>query len=224
MNEKDTRQRLLDKAYAENTGGLVAYIDESYQAPSFGFPTTPFYVATAYLIPVSDLDLIRSDLPHVTESTYWHSTQSHQTADGQERIRNLIKYISEGSETIIVAVKNPIPPDDPDGERARRECLTELLSALSTGQFCEPVVLAILEERKLGAQRNADARTVTLARNSGRIARNMRALTTSPSVERLLWLPDVVSFALYRQNAGHHDDYAKPLARHVRIITVPSTA
>lgn len=221
VTQAEVRELLLSQAYANNTGDVVAFIDESYLAPSFGFPgATTFYLAAAYVIPIEDLDTIRSDLPGVVDSTFWHSTEAHQSEVGRERIAHLISYIAEGDETIIVAAKNPIDASDGDGEIARQQCLTELLSVLSSGLVCDPVSLAILEERKFGSQKAADQKTITLARAGGHIDRHMRVLPTSPSAERLLWLPDVVAFALYRQWAGAQGDYVGPISDRVRLIEV----
>lgn len=222
MTQGNTRMLLLSQAYANNTGDLVAFIDESYASPSFGFPpASTFYLATAYVIPVKDLNARRSDLPTVIDGNFWHSTEAHQSEGGRAKIARLINYIADGDETIIVAAKKPIDVKDSDGEIARQLCLTELLSALSHGRSCDPVALAILEERKFNSQKNADQRTVTAARTSGQIDRHMRVLPTSPSTEWLLWLPDVVSFALYQQFAGRSNEYAGPISGRVQLIRVP---
>lgn len=221
MTQAEVRKQLLSQAYANNTGGVVAYIDESYLAPSFAFSgASAFYLATAYVIPTEDLDAIRSDLPGVIGGSFWHSTEAHQSEAGREKIVRLIDYIAEGDERVIVAVKKPINDTDGDGERARQQCLTELLSALSRGLACDPVSLAILEERKFSNQKAADQKTISLARSDTKIDRHMRVLPTSPSAERLLWLPDVVSYAFYRQWAGLQSNYAEPLTGRVTLIEV----
>ncbi len=221
MTLKEARELLLSQAYANNTGNVVAFIDESYAAPSSGYPVaTTFYLATAYIVPIIDLDAMRSELPDITGSTFWHSTEAHQTEDGRENISRLIDYIVEGDETIIVAAKSPIDVEDGDGEQSRQQCLTELLSTLSNGRLCDPVALAILEERKYNSQKNADEKTISVARKTERIDRHMRVLPASPSAERLLWLPDVVSFALYQEFAKNERDYSEPISDRVRLIEV----
>lgn len=109
MTQGHPRMLLLSHAYANNTGDLVAFIDESYAAPSFGFAlASTFYLATAYVIPVKDLDAMRSDLPGVIDGNFWPSTEAHQSEGGREKIARLINYIANGDETIIVAAMKPI--------------------------------------------------------------------------------------------------------------------
>ena len=46
------------------------------------------------------------------------------------------------------------------------------------------------------------------ARSDGLLPRSMHVMPTSPTYERLLWLPDVVSFALYQSMSNVRQDYA----------------
>lgn len=170
---------------------------------------------TAYVIPVVDLETMRGDIEDVVGDTYWHSTESHMTDEGRQAIRGFTAYIGEGTEPVIMTLRRPIEDGDADGEVARAACLRALLEALAGGAHCDPISLAIFEERKYASQKNADERTVKAARSEGVIPRHMHVMPASPSFERLLWLPDVASFALYQHRAGIRSDYVLPFRERV---------
>lgn len=221
MTAADVKRTQLQNAYANNRGAAVAFIDESYLGPSFDVqtPVTAFYLMTAYVIPVDLIEPMRGDLPEVVDANYWHSTNEHRDEAGRERIREFTRYVGEGDEAVVVALQRPIEPTDTNGETARRACWQALLPALASGEHCDPISLAIFEERKYQSQRNADEMSVKQLRRDGLIPRTMQVLATSPSYERLLWLPDVVSFALYQSYGAARYDYAEPFVQRVVVIT-----
>lgn len=215
----EVRQRQLADAYANNKRDSVAYIDESYIAPSAADEKgTPFYLVAAYVAPVRWHRQLREELPDVVGANFWHSTQSHQSPEGRAKIRAFSEYVAEGDEPIIVSMQMPIDPDDTNGEEARRRCFKVMLAVLAAGTHCEALSLVIFEERKFQPQRNADARTIAEARNEGLIPRSMQVLGTSPTYEKLLWLPDVVCFALYQSHIGNRQDYLDPFRARVQTV------
>lgn len=222
MTIAEAKKSLLRHAYENNRGTSVAFIDESYLAPSFEISarTRPFYLMTAYVIPVDELEVMRDELPEIVGAKYWHSTNSHRDAIGREQILKFTRYVGDGNEPLIVALQRPIAPEDSDGELARRDCWQALLPALSGGQHCDPVSLAIFEERKFQSQRNADEMSIKHTRNADLIPRTMQVHPSSPTYEPLLWLPDVVSFALYQSYSAVRADYAEPFAG--RVIEISS--
>lgn len=217
VDNRQTKQMIVANAYLNDGGEAVAFIDESYLAPSFEIASksSPFYLMTAYVIPRADLASMRSDLEEDFGS-FWHSTQEHRSGEGRERIRAFATYVGGGDEAIIVSLLCPVDEADGDAEGARAKCFSELLSALSSGEHCPRVTLAVFEERKFMNQRAADGATVKAAYRDGVIPRGFRVLPTSPSIEPLLWLPDVVSFALYQRQARTGFDYAN--AFEARVI------
>lgn len=212
------RKQLVD-AYANHNGKCVAYIDESYVAPSSDRGTRrTFYLITAYVIDVDWIEEIRDALPTIVGANFWHSTDSHRTEEGKQKIRSFANYVGEGDEPVIVSMQRPIDISDSDGEAARRSCFKNLLSLLASGTHCNTVELAIFEERKYASQRNADARTVSDAIRESLIPRSMRVLATSPTYEKLLWLPDIVSFALYHDHFETQFEYAQPFRSRVQTV------
>ncbi|PPF34401.1 hypothetical protein [Rathayibacter sp. AY1A3] len=216
------KAELLRRAYASNHNSHVAFIDESYLAPSRGEPQTPFYIATAYIAPCEDHADIRADLLALVGGNFWHTTEAHRSEEGRLTVAQLCDYIAEGgnSEHIVVAIKKPILPSDPDGEVARAQCLTDLLAALHSGTFAPAVSLILFEERKFQTQMNADVRTISAARAAGLIGRNTTVFQASPSYETILWLPDVVSFAAYQRHIGSDADYLSTFEERVQYLTV----
>lgn len=220
MTVQEVRKAQLASAYKNNGGACVAFVDESYAAP--GFAETggggTFYLMTAYVVPVADLNTIREDLPEVVGATYWHSTEANRTEEGRARLSAFADYIGQGSETIIVCIRKPVTAGDSNGEQARAATFAELLRVLGNGLYCEPVKLVMFEERKGATQRNIDARTIRHARTDSNV-RGMHILPMSPTYERLLWLPDVASFALYQRYAKGRGEYAAPFVQNVIEFT-----
>ena len=219
VTEAEVKRLLLRQAYENNKGSAVAFIDESTLPVNSSFGGTPFYLMAAYVVLVEDLDVMRDELvPVLDQRRFWHSTEAHQSDDGRLAILTFANYIGDGAESIIVSICSPIDVEDTNGERARRRCFHKLLSALSDGTFCDQVRLAIFEERKYPAQRSADAMTVKTAIRDEIIDRRMQVLPTSPAHERLLWLPDLVSFAFYQSRTGVREDYLQPFGERVDLI------
>lgn len=219
MTEREVRKAQLASAYANNGGSCVAFVDESYLTPSFAAAqgSESLYLMAAYIVPVDDLDTMRDELPNVVGATYWHSTEANQSAAGRDRIGDLTTYIGEGTETIVVCIRRPVAKGDVNGELARRAVFTELLRALGRGHHCAPVSLVVFEERKGTKNRNADAKTIREARSDESV-RSMHVLPMSPAAERLLWLADMASFALYQRHAKGRGECAAPFIERVREV------
>jgi len=212
---------MLQRAYSANKQTHVAFVDESYLPPSRDLPQTPFYVATAYVAPCVDHTGIREDLRDIVGGDFWHTTEAHRSVEQRPIVEELCRYVGEGGgdEHVVVALKKPILANDPDGETARSQCLTELFSALQDGTASPAVTLVIYEERKYQTQRNADARTITKARADGALDRHFVAFAGSPSYETLLWVPDVISFAVYHRETNSVFKYLDPFESKVQYLT-----
>jgi len=85
--------------------------------------------------------------------------------------------------------------------------------------FFEPISLVIFEERKHQSDRNFDAQIIARARTASRISRSLHVMPMSPSVEPLLWLPDVVSFAVNHWLSGRERSYIKPFENRITTIS-----
>jgi hypothetical protein len=159
----------------------------------------PFYAVTAFVVPAKDQENIRRDLLEIVGAPYWHSTNANQSEEGRAKLEELAAYIAEGTEPIIISSQMPVDADDVGSERARAACLTTLTASLHQGNHCDPVRLFVLERRQDLKRRNRDSYTFTQARKSGTLSESTQTLQVSPTHERLLWLPDIVSYAYYRK-------------------------
>lgn len=214
------RLGLLTEAYRNNAGSHIAFVDESYLTPGFAVDTTipPFYVMTAYVIPVTELDIMREDIVELSGRRFWHSTEAYRSEDGREKLRSFTRYIGDGSEPLIVSVQLDVSASDFEADRSREACFRRLLQALAMGEHCDPISLVVFEERKHQSDRNFDARIISRARSEGLIPRTIRVMPMSPAVEPLLWLADVVSFAVNHELSARERSFLKPFAE--RLITI----
>ncbi|MFE4457989.1 hypothetical protein ACFROC_11605 [Nocardia tengchongensis] len=196
----------MAEAY-RRTKGPVAFLDESYQThnPDVN-PAQTFYVFTAVVVRLPDMDELRDGLRQIAGSDYWHSTEALQDSDGPAAMQDMLEFLAEGSEPCVIAHRVPIDADDHDGEAARRACYRGVAIELAGGGDgrWDPVDLLVLEERNQDNFRNKDRRNHSELVAEQRIPRNTRLLPTSPKFEHLLWLPDLVSSA-YRRSLTHRD-------------------
>ena len=215
----ETRRRLLSSAYERlKDDSFVAFVDESYVVPENARGAKTFYIATAYVAPVGVHEGVRSDLAHIVDGTYWHTTEAHAAGDS-EKIHELCAYISEAGpdEGFLLAIKSPVDEGNDADEDARVACLTALLSQLHLGTLVPRPALVVAEERKHQGQRAKDMRTVKAIRRDGLIG-NMQVMFTSPSIESLLWVPDIVSFAQNHRERGIDTKYSEKLEPLLRMI------
>jgi len=212
----DTKRQLLARAYASCKSTHVAFIDESYVIPKHA-DAVSFYYAAAYVAPMSAHADIRAELVDIVGGTYWHSTEAHQDEDRRPVIHELCAYVGAGddSEYVVLAVRSPIDVDDKDGEVARALCLNALLSDL----YSRGVALSVVEERRHTKQRNRDEIIVKDLRRANGIGR-MQVHFTTPSIEPLLWVPDVVAFAQSHETRGNDFGYIKGCAHKLFMLEV----
>lgn len=198
------KQMVLD-AYARATGP-VAYLDESYQAPddTTGRPT--FYIFTAVLVDLKDVDALRSGLVERAGSSYWHTSEALKSDQGRAQTRDLLDYLAKGVEPCVIAHRVRVDPDDHDAEGSRQACYQALAVNLAKGRpgVWDPVKLLVLEERNQRNLINKDQANHKELVSEQLIPRNTRLLQTSPAHEQLLWLPDLVASA-FRRTITHTD-------------------
>ncbi len=137
---------------------------------------------------------------------WWHTTEALLGNAGLDKTRDMLEFLAEGPETSVIALQVPVEDSDHDGEIARRACYRGLAVELATGRkgAWDPIELLLLEERNQNNLRNKDRRNHSELIAEKLVPRHIRLLQTSPSVERLLWLPDLVSSA-YRRTMTHRD-------------------
>ncbi|RAN79366.1 hypothetical protein B5P43_15780 [Bacillus sp. SRB_336] len=202
MDIQRTRHLTLQNAYSRCGSAAVAFLDESFRGPDEHTGESPFYLMTAVVVEKNDMEAIRKDLGEIADGSYWHTTEAYQTNTGAERIMSMLQYLADGDEPLVVALRRGLDETVRTLEEARALCLTKLASTLSASAQDRRTDLLVLEERKNRDLRGLDEKTIRAARSSGAVPRNLVFHQTSPSCERLLWLPDLVSFALRREVAN----------------------
>ncbi len=204
----DTAKRAIVADAYRRTKGPVAYLDESYQtANPVVKPAATFYIFTAVIVVFDQMEELRDGLAKIAEGSWWHTTEALLEDEGRRRTRDMLEFLAEGPEVSVIASRVPIEPNDHDGEDARRACYRGLASALTAGctGAWDPVDLLVLEERNQSNFQNKDRQNHRELISEKRIPQSTRLLQTSPGVERLLWLPDLVSSA-YRRKLTHRDE------------------
>ncbi|MFC9982903.1 hypothetical protein [Gordonia sp. NPDC127522] len=210
MGNADTEARILAEAY-RGTKSHVAYLDESYQAPDpVAAHRSTFYLFTAVIVAHDSMDELREGLREIADSNWWHTTDALQESGGLDATRDMLDFLAEGGEACVVAHQVPVDSSDHDAEDARRACYRALGSELAGGRpgGWDPVELFVLERRNQNNFRNKDVKNHKELVQEKAVPRHTRLLQTSPSVERLLWLPDLVS-AAYRRTITHSDASSK---------------
>jgi hypothetical protein len=197
----ETARKLLEGFYSRQRG-LVAFLDESYWV-SEKQGQSSFYLFSAALIRVLELPNARNQLIDAAGESYWHTTEVARRKQFA-RLSDVLGSAKEVSQIFVIAVN--IDFDKSDLELARKETLVQLASHLLK---CG-VNLAIFETRNTRKRKNADAATLSKATAAG-FLQGIRLVQVSPSVEPLLWIPDLVSWALRQELIGTHRGWFEPL-------------
>lgn len=220
-HEAETKRTLLHSKYSRYAkNGNVAFVDESYVSYSNAHGGKTFYLLSAYILPFADINAVRDEFTSRVSGYYWHTNEAHRNNE-QEKIRELCECIAAGgsNERNIVAFLSPIE-DIADGEElAREQSFRGLLAALQPNGTQVIPRLLVCEERRHQKQRSRDARTVKILRSEG-LLQGTETHFTSPSVEPLLWIPDIVAFAQNHWERGIQSGYKEILEKCVTRILV----
>lgn len=206
----DEAVRNLLEGFYSRQKGLIAFLDESYRIVEQQ-PALSFYIISAALIRVSEMQSARGRLIYTAGEPYWHTTELAREKEFS-KITSMLKAANDVSEIFVIAVN--IDFDNSEIEVARKEALVQLASQL----LLNDVNLAILETRNTRKRQNADAATLSKATAAGFIG-GIRLVQASPRVEPLLWIPDLVSWALRQHVMGTKWDWFESLGSKASIIS-----
>lgn len=153
---------------------------------------------------------------------YWHTTERLKDEKNHAKVLELCQYLGEGSEPCVIACKLEDSGGSGDAEEMRRACMLALLGALWSGGNGWPAVEpVVLERRSEATQVGADQHTMKLAKSQERVGRSARLVQVSPSLEPLLWLPDLVSSATRQKIIWKNDKFYNEFSKQVRYVNVP---
>ncbi len=209
---QQTPQQQLSDLYDRAQGTMVAFIDESYRAPSQAIGGGSFYLLTAVLFPRAHLDAIRTSLETLSGGGRWHTTDEAQTELGRERIIKMSAQIAKCG-AVVVAIQDSIPAGDKNAEAARERCFEVLLSQLCGSGSLDPDGLVVFERRRDSHQRNSDNATIRSLRREGRIPQSLLVHPASPADETLLYAPDIAAWALRRAHTHDESQFIDPIAK-----------
>lgn len=219
---ENPQARALGDAYAQNKGKPIAYLDETYRARADRPDEVPFYLVTAVIVEPKDRAGLTSDLLHIVGGNRWHTTDNLKREEDRPKVLELCKYLGEGAEPCLIACKVEAHSGNDDPEEMRRLCMLALLGALWSGGDTWPAVeLMVLERRVDAALVSADQHTMKVAKSEGVVGRAARLVQVSPSLEPLLWLPDLVSSATRQKIVHDNGVYYDEFARLVHYVPVP---
>lgn len=199
--------------------GAVAFIDESYYAPSSGKGRT-FYITAAVVVPVEGLESLRGDLIEVARTGYWHTAEAAQNSDGRLDILSM-GQILRGKSKLICWLYEPLEQSDREGEAARAKSLRHGINEL-VRKFLPSAGLIIYESRQKGYQENADHRLIREMRAAGKLDRYFKIHAESPANEPLLWSPDLVAWSFRQEFLGRTSEYFDVLRGSSEIVDLNS--
>ena len=206
----------LERLYA-HAQGAVAFIDETYYAPSNGKGRT-FYVTCAAIFQRKSLDFCRDELQEMVGSDYWHTSEAAKSPAGRDKIHEIAAYLNEEMKSVCWLYE-PLEPSDRQGERARSKSLKFGVPDLV--RRCLPSAgMIVYEQRPSGFQANADVRTMAELRNAGRLDREFLVHPESPAYEPLLWAPDLIGWAYRQDFLGKSADYFEKLKETTEVVRV----
>lgn len=225
----------LTARYRSLAGGeRVAFVDEAYRLPNeCRAGEKPFYALAAVLLTIDDHANIRADLHGIVGGKWWHTVEAQQTQDGRPKIEALTDYLADYRDPCVLAVcHTPGPDDQAIGMRA--VSLSALLAALGSQaplpgagrveghQQVAPsqAKMVVLERQNRHQDTDRDLYTIKQARQSGVIGRHFPVMHVSPSIENLLWLPDLVSHT-YRRYITHDEDLVTRLDGQTVTLELP---
>lgn len=192
-----SRKELLAEAYGRSSSASVAFVDESYQDHKSQPGKPPFYIVTAVVVRKCDMASVRKSLAEIAAEGYWHTTEARRTQGGPQKIDAMVDYLAEGGKALVVAISRGFDAVTPI-EDVRAECLRDVASSVADPKR-HSVDLMILEERPGDKAKAIDASTISSARESGELPRELRLFQTSPWHESLLWLPDLAANVIRRE-------------------------
>lgn len=205
----------------DNSSGPIAFIDESYRAPSQALEGNAFYILTAVVIARPRIVAVRDRLLEIANGTKWHTTEVARVDGGRAAIVRMTEYLASCS-TSIVAYRAGIPATDRFAEQARALCFRSLLTDLCV---CGTLALngaVVYERRRDTSQLQADGRTISGLRRANGIHRALAVHPGSPASEFLLVAPDAVAWSTRQLTATNDKRFLEPLSRTsaIRIVNV----
>lgn len=194
-----------DKPSATGEFALHAWVDESMHVEA------GLYLLAAAVCDPAACGPVRESLLSLREPG---EPKLHWGRESPERRTAIIDVVAGFDMAAIVVVGAPM--DRKRQERARAVCMESLAMYLDAMD----VTQVFLEERE--ASLNArDQRLVQAIRGKKLIRSTLRIDVAKPSVEPMLWLPDIIAGAVGQRHVRDVEQYAEPLRPMITELAVP---
>lgn len=92
----------------------IAYFDETYTGTNEDGRS--FYAVTATIYRKKELEDLRSDLIDIVDdffnknTPYWHTTEALRTAEGVQKFKELLQYLSSNNDVSFITCQTPVHP------------------------------------------------------------------------------------------------------------------
>lgn len=204
------KDRQLEVLYA-GTSQRVAFVDEAYKLAKGG---RNFYILSAVIVDVQDVDGVRWDLQQRVPDGYWHTTEALKSDAGQAQALSLLDYLATSGATLLCVIEADLAQFSDNLEMARRHCFEGLAQELIKGHDVE---LIVYERRRAGVEEDNDRKTASLLQNYYD-SDGLKFHGGTPSSEPLLWAPDLVAGALRRRSALRDLQWFEPIKTKTRVV------
>lgn len=201
----------LQNAY-RHASRTLAFVDESFNLER----GRAFYILAAAVVESADLDETRHALLAFYGGMTLHA--SPMFAGGEiQSLRKAIDVVAVQHDGLDVVVQRQMAPDDKNGLRARASCLATLIEKIYKDFECR---LFVLDSNSGQARNEADLQGAANLRHAGRISRDTNVIHTSPRLEPLLGMPDVVAWAYRQEFTGRSTKWFEPLREQAQVSFV----
>jgi hypothetical protein len=214
MSSMFLRDQHLATLYAR-TPGPVAFLDESYRAPT-GDGERPFYAMSAVTFEPDQLDQVRDVLTDIAGSRWWHTTEAFKVGN-TDAIVEMARYIADEVYWSVVTVEATVAARGGIDE-ARQTCLAAITRNVTQGDGDGAVRLLVADNVVDPRTNNADQRTVEALRAAGDVDRHVVLYHGRMGDEPLLWTGDLVAWAARRALALDDTRWIDPLRGALTVI------
>lgn len=184
---------------------LHAWVDESMHVKH------GLYLLAAVVCDAAGCDPYRDRLRSLLDAT---QPKLHWGTESPQRRTQIIQTVSGFDMSSVVVIGAPM--DRRKQERARAVCMESLTMHLAE----QGVTQIYLEERESNLNAR-DQRLIDSIRGKKLIPTSLRIDIARPSVEPMLWLPDIMAGAVGQERVHQMSDYIDPLRSMLTELDIP---
>lgn len=184
---------------------LHAWVDESMHVDH------GIYLLVAVVCDPTGCDPYRDTLRSLLDTS---QPKLHWGQESPDRRTKIIETVSGFDMTSVVVIGTPMHKRKQ--ERARAVCMESL-----TIHLAEQGVTQIYLEERESSLNTRDHRVIESIRGKKLIPTELRVDVERPSIEPMLWLPDIVAGAVGQERVRGVSDYVDPLRSIITELNIP---